>query len=67
MGFRLRLKELRDGSDLILRGIAFQIVGAACDSTSVTAYPVPISGVYDQMTLKHRHVLHWCGENYHKV
>jgi len=27
--FRLRLKELRDGSDLILRGIEFQIVGAA--------------------------------------
>ena len=29
MGFRLRLKELRDGSDLILRGIEFQIVAAA--------------------------------------
>ena len=29
MGFRLRLKELRDGSDLILRGMEFHIVGAA--------------------------------------
>ena len=27
--FRLCLMELRDGSDLILRGIEFQIVGAA--------------------------------------
>ena len=27
--FRLRLKELRDGTDLILRDIEFQIVGAA--------------------------------------
>jgi len=27
--FRLRLKELRDGSDLILKGMEFQIVGAA--------------------------------------
>ena len=27
--FRLRSKELRDGSDLVLRGIEFQIVGAS--------------------------------------
>jgi len=29
VGFRLRLKELRDGCNLILSGIEFQIVGAA--------------------------------------
>ena len=27
--FRLRLKELRDGTDLILRGIKFQIAAVA--------------------------------------
>jgi len=54
--FRLRLKELRDGSDLILRGIEFQIVGAA-NRKALRPMAVVVKGTCKRLSEEERRAL----------
>ena len=50
------MKELRDGSDLILRGIEFQIVGAA-NRKALRPMAVVVKGTYKRLSEEERRAL----------
>ena len=54
--FRLRLKELRDSSDLILRGIEFQIVGVA-NRKALRPMAVVVKGTCKRLSDEERRAL----------
>jgi len=56
VGFRLRSKELRDGSDLILRGIEFQIVRAA-NRKAVRTMAIVVKGTCKRLSEEERRAL----------
>ena len=56
MGFKANLKELRDGSDLILRGIEFQIVGAA-NRKALRPISVVVKGTCKRLSEEERRAL----------
>jgi len=56
VGFRLRLKELRDGSNLILRGIEFHIVRSA-NRKALRPMVVVVKGTCKRLSEEERRVL----------